>query len=397
MTKLWQKDNRAKLDREVEKFTVGNDYLLDGKLVKYDALASIAHAEMLAKIGILSNGELAKLKTALKDIIAAAEKGNFKIKQVDEDCHTAIENYLVAKCGEAGKKIHTARSRNDQVSVALRLYMLDKIAEISLAATNLKKEIIAVAERNKNIALPGYTHMQKAMPSTVAMWCSAFAAAVDDDLKLIAAAKNILDQNPLGSGAGYGLPIAVDRKMTAKLLGFSKVQETAYVQNSRGKFELLVLQALQQLLLDVNKLATDLMLFTTSEFGYASLPHEFLTGSSIMPQKQNYDVLELARGSYGVVSGCSSAVATITANLPSGYNRDFQLTKEPLMKGAETTLAAANAMAAVMKNVRFNRERCKAAMTPELYATQKAYDLVKKGMPFREAYKAVGKKLLQKK
>ncbi|MBI2140842.1 argininosuccinate lyase [Candidatus Woesearchaeota archaeon] len=396
MTKLWQKGSNS-LSSEVEKFTVGNDYIVDRNLLKYDAAASIAHAEMLHKIGVLSSGELAKLKAALKEIIIAAEKGKFEIRQEDEDCHTAIENYLVAKTGEAGKKIHTARSRNDQVAAALRLYMLDRLGETAAAATGLKNEISAAAKRNKNIPLPGYTHMQKAMPSSVELWANGFAAAIEDDLKLIAAVKEILNQNPLGSGAGYGLPIKADRELTAKLLGFERVQETTYVQISRGKFELLVLQALQQLMLDINKLATDLMLFSTSEFGFVSLPQDFLTGSSIMPQKNNYDVFELARGRYGVLVGCVAAVTAITANLPGGYNRDLQLTKEPLMKGIDTTLETVRMLAAAMKNLRFNEKRCRAAMTPGLYATQKAYELVKKGVPFREAYKIIGEKSSSKK
>lgn len=390
MAKLWDKGYDT--DKEIEQFTVGNDYSLDKALVKYDAMASIAHAEMLAKIGILNANELGKLKSALKEISGAAEKGEFGIKQSDEDCHTAIENYLVAKCGEAGKKIHTARSRNDQVAAALRLYLLDELAKTSAAAAELKKEISAVASRNKNVPLPGYTHMQKAMPSSVKLWCSAFTEAIDNDLTLIAAARGILDQNPLGSGAGYGVPIDIDRKLTAKLLGFAKVQETAYVQNSRGKFELLALQALQQLMLDVNKLATDLLLFSTSEFGFISLPKQFLTGSSIMPQKNNYDVLELARGKYGVLVGCVAAITAITANLPSGYNRDFQLTKEPLMTGINATLQTTKIMALVMRNLTFNEKRCREAMSEELYATEKAYELVKKRMPFRDAYRAIGKK-----
>ncbi len=391
MAKLWDKGYEA--DKAIERFTVGNDHVLDLKLVKYDAIASTAHAEMLAKIGILSGSELVKMKKALNEIAAAAEKGEFVISQNDEDCHTAIENRLVKACGEAGKKIHTARSRNDQVAAALRLYMLDKLAETAAAAKKLRNEITAVAKKNENVPLPGYTHMQKAMPSSVAMWCSAFTAAIDDDLKLISAVKEILSQNPLGSGAGYGLPIKVDREMTARLLGFAKVQETAYVQNSRGKFELMVLQALQQLMLDVNKLATDLMLFSTAEFGFVSLPQKFLTGSSIMPQKNNYDVLELARGKYGVVAGYAAAVSATIANLPSGYSRDFQLTKEPLIKGIETTTETAGIMAKVMANASFNDERCMEAMTPELFATKEAYELVKKGIPFRDAYKAILNKL----
>ena len=270
--------------------------------------------------------------------------------------------------------------------------MLDKLSETAAAAKKLQNEIFAVAKKNENVPLPGYTHMQKAMPSSVAMWCSAFTAAIADDMKLISAVKEILSQNPLGSGAGYGLPIEADRRMTAMLLGFAKVQETAYVQNSRGKFELLALQTLQQLMLDINKLATDLMLFSTSEFGFISLPQKFLTGSSIMPQKRNYDVLELARGRYGIMAGCVAAVTAIAANLPSGYNRDFQLTKEPLINGIETTLETVNVMSLVMANLKFDGKKCREAMTPELFATNDAYELVKKGVPFRDAYQAIGKK-----
>lgn len=394
MAKLW--DKGVKLDKEIERFTVRNDYILDQKLVKYDAKASIAHAEMLAKAGILGKNELAKLKAGLNEIIAAAEAGKFEINPEDEDCHSAIEGYLVKKFGDAGKKIHTARSRNDQVAVALRLYMLDKISEIADAAASLKKELALLASKNRNVPLPGYTHMQKAMPSSVAMWSAAFAAALEDDMKLLSSVKEILNQNPLGSGAGYGVPIKIDREMTAKLLGFSKVQETTYVQNSRGKFELLALQAMQQLMLDLNKMATDLMLFSTSEFGFVSLPGEFLTGSSMMPQKKNYDVLELARGRYGVVCGCAATIISIVANLPSGYNRDFQLTKEPLIKGIETTLESVAVLAAVARNLKFNHEKCKAAMTEELYATQKALEMAKNGMPFRDAYKNIGKKYGEK-
>ncbi len=393
MTKLW--DKGYEINKEIERFTVGNDYLLDQKLVKFDAKASIAHAEMLAKAGILEVDELRKLKKALKEIIESAAKGKFIIKQDDEDCHTAIENYLVGKCGIAGKKIHTARSRNDQVATALRLYMIEKLSEAGHAAMLLHESLESCGKKNK-IPLPGYTHMQKAMPSSDSDWCNGFSAAIEDDAELISAVKGIIDQNPLGSGAGYGLPIKIDRELTTRLLGFDKVQETTYVQSSRGKFELLCLQAMHQLMLDVNKIATDLMLFTTSEFGYASLSQGFLTGSSIMPQKKNYDVLELARGKLGVVAGCAAAISSIAANLPSGYNRDLQLTKEPLIKGMETTIETAKVMATVINALSFNEKRCKQAMTEEIFATEKTYELVKKGVPFREAYKMVAQRLAKK-
>jgi len=383
MAKLWQKDN--KLNKLIEEFTVGNDYLLDKELLKYDIIASIAHAKMLNKIKIINDKEFEKLKKELDNI------KNLEIKKEDEDCHTAIENHLVKKLGDLGKKIHAFRSRNDQVKVALHLYSKDKI-------TNIKKSIIILINSlkklsKKDIAIPGYTHYQKAMPSSFKLWANAFIAALDDDIKLLDSAYQIIDQNPLGSAAGYGVPYEIDKQLTTKEMGFKKIQETGYVQNSRGKFEAIVLNALTNVMLDLNKMATDLILFSMQEFKFIDLPEEFTTGSSIMPQKKNPDVLELIRGKYHVVLGYEFTVKNVCANLISGYHRDFQLTKEPLMKGSKITEDSLKVMALVISGLNINKENCKKAMTKDLYATEEAYKLVKKGMSFRDAYMKVKKSI----
>ncbi len=391
--KLWNKG--TSLNKQIEAFTVGNDFLLDQALVPYDCKASIAHAEMLKGIGIITAEELGSLKQGLHEIEALSDEGTFVIQQEDEDCHTAIEHYLTEKCGEAGKKIHTARSRNDQVAAALRLYYKEELKNVKDATSGF---VVALEQKKKaygNIPMPGYTHMQKAMPSSVGLWLGAFASNMADNLKMLESVHELIDQNPLGSGAGFGIPaIAVDKELTKKLLGFAKVQENPLaVQNSRGKYEAAILSVLSLIMADLNKLATDLLLFTTSEFGFFSLPDGFTTGSSIMPQKKNYDALELVRGKYHIVLGYEFQVKSLIANLPSGYNRDFQLTKEPVMKGFEMVKDCLSVMTLTVENLIINQEQLNKAMTPELYATEKANALVKQGVPFREAYKEVAHNL----
>jgi argininosuccinate lyase len=388
--KLWQKDYA--LDKRIENFTVGNDYILDQKLVKYDCVASIAHAKMLAKMKLISQAESVKLVNALNDIIRLDSSGKFRIKKDDEDCHTAIENFLVKKLGETGKKIHTARSRNDQVLTALRLYCKDEIANVVTAADELAKSLKAFRAKFGDVEMPGYTHTRKAMPSSAGLWAGAFIDALDDDKKLLLSIADITDQSPLGTAAGYGAPVAIDRAMTARLLGFGKVQENPiYAQNSRGKFESSILHGLGQVMFDLNKMACDIILFSMPEFGYFDLPPEVCTGSSIMPQKKNPDVLELVRAKYHQVISCEFKVKNISGDLISGYNRDLQLTKEPLFRGFDITSESLAVMSVVVNKMRVNAQNCKKAMTRELYATQKAYDLVKKGVPFRDAYKQVSK------
>ncbi len=365
--------------------------MIDQKLVKYDCIASIAHAKALQKAGILKSSELKRLTAGLNEIVLLDSKGKFKIEPEQEDCHTAIENQLTKKLGYLGKKIHAGRSRNDQVIAALRLYEKDELVRLQLLIIKLISAIKKFSGRTKNIPVPGYTHLRKAMPYTVGKWAEAFAESLQDDLLLIKAAYSLINQNPLGSAAGYGVPvISIDRKLTAKLLGFSKVQNnTLYVQNSRGKFELFILHAINQVMLDLNKLATDIWLYTTVEFGYFSLPKEFSLGSSIIPHKANPDVVEIVRAKTSVFKSYCDSINSIIMNLPSGYNGDFKLTKEPLISGIETAKGCIGIMAVVMSGLEVNAGRCKEAMTPELYTTEKALGLVKRGMPFRDAYRKV--------
>lgn len=390
--KLWHKG--IALNKEIEKFTVGQDYLLDEKLAYADCLGNIAHAATLKKSGILTNAEFIKLKKELKSIIALAEEGKFKISPEQEDVHTAVENYLTEKLGNLGKKIHTARSRNDQVIVDTRLYTKQKLLKIEDEIFKLIKALLKKAKQNEFVAMPGYTHMQKAMPSSVGMWLGSFAEAITDDLELVNSTYELNDQCPLGSAAGYGVSINLDRAYTAQLLGFGKVQKNSiYVQNSRGKIELAVLNSLNNVMIDLNKLASDMVLFTMSEFDYIKLPDRFTTGSSIMPQKKNPDVAELVKAKSAVMAGYVVQINSLLQNLISGYHRNLQLTKEPLIDGLETAEETIKIMALVVDGLIINKEKCIKACTEELFAADYAYELVKKGTPFRDAYKFVGENL----
>ena len=391
MGKIW--DKGFEVDKRVEEFTVGNDFLIDMKLINYDCKASIIHAKMLRKIGVLSKTELKKIINALNEII---NSNDLTIKINDEDCHTAIENYLIKKIGDAGKKIHTARSRNDQVLTALRLYYLDNIKNCDL----LQKEWIKSLKNFKNkfgtINFPGYTHFRKAMPSSINMWSEAFIESSIDNTKLLKVSKNIINKSPLGTAAGYGVPMNIDREFTAKEMGFDSNQNPIYAQISRGKFEKLLIHSLVQIMYDINKISSDLILFSMDELGYFEIPEKFCTGSSIMPQKNNPDVLELLRAKYNNVRSYESEVLNITSNLPSGFHRDFQLTKEPTMKAIETTLDCIKMITMLINELVVNEKRCEEALSEEIYATEKAYKLVEKGVPFRSAYKIVAKELSKK-
>ncbi len=386
--KLW--DKGYPLNKKIEDFTIGTDYQLDLKLVQYDCLASIAHVKMLGQIGILQKKEVEKLVRELNRIVDLDRKGQFKILKEEEDCHTAIENYLTQQLGELGKKVHTARSRNDQVLTALRLYEKDQLAACRQQINKLISAFQNFVRQYGKIQLPGYTHMRKAMVSTMGQWGQAFIDSMKDNGYLIDCAYKLIDQCPLGTGAGYGVPIQIDRQFTAKLLKFKKVQKNPiYAQHSRGKFESTLLHSLSQIMFDLNKIAMDLILFSMEAFGYFELPKSFCTGSSIMPQKQNPDVLELLRAKYHLLVSYEVQVKNITGNLISGYHRDFQLTKEPFMKGFKITLESLAIMSLIISKLKVNRENCQKGMTTELFATEKVYDLVKQGMSFREAYRKV--------
>ncbi|OGR64194.1 MAG: argininosuccinate lyase [Elusimicrobia bacterium GWB2_63_22] len=388
--KLW--DKGGGLNKDIESFTVGDDYVLDRRLVKHDCMASIAHAKALRKAGLLTAKELANITAGLKAIAALDAKGKFKIKREDEDCHTAIEGWLTAHYGEAGKKVHTGRSRNDQVLTALRLYEREALTEIKTRLAAFAGAAGALAKKQGRLPMPGYTHTRRAMPTTVGTWIGCFAAAAADDSRLADALIKIMDQSPLGSAAGFGVPVLnIDKNYSAKLMGFDRaIENPIYAQFTRSKFEPAVMHLCSQIMLTLNKLATDLVLFSTPEFGFVDLPEAFCTGSSIMPQKKNPDVLELVRGKYHVVLGEEFKALSLAGNLISGYNRDAQLAKGPLFSCLDTALASLNIMATVTAGLKFNKERC--VLAPELFATEEAYKLVKGGLPFRDAYRKVGEK-----
>ncbi len=389
--KLWEKG--IKLNQQIEDFTVGDDYILDQKLVKYDCLASIAHAKMLGKIGILNEQEVLKLVQELENIIELDQKGEFNILKEQEDCHTAIENFLAKKLGDLGKKIHTARSRNDQVLTALRLYYKEKLGDSKKSVGQLTQTIAGFINKYGDIKYPGYTHTRKAMPTTIAFWVNSFIDSMNDNLKAIAFTLELIDQSPLGTGAGYGLPLKIDRNYTAELLGFKKVQNNPiYAQNSRGKFESALVHALTLIMFDLNKIASDLILFSLPELGYFELPEEFCTGSSIMPQKKNPDVLELVRAKYHVVVSYEFQIKHASSNLISGYHRDIQLTKQPTMNSLEITEQCLSIISLIFTKLKVNKDNCLKALTAEVYATEKVYELVEQGIPFREAYKIISEK-----
>lgn len=390
--KLWEKGGR--LDPRVEKFTVGDDPELDLELVEYDCRASIAHTRALRKAGILSPAETRRLEQELRNIIALHKKKKFKIRVEDEDCHTAIENHLTRKLGAAGKKIHAGRSRNDQVLAALRLYSREKVNRIEGSLRSLIDVLSRLGRRYRDASMPGYTHSRKAMPYTVGRYFAAFADAFRDDLRLLEFVSRLTDQNPLGSAAGYGSRLELDRGLTTRLLGFRRTQQNPlYAQNSRGKFESIILAGLSQVMLDVQRLATDLVLFGMEEFGFFRLPDAFCTGSSIMPQKKNPDVLELSRASCAAVHASYLQVIETVKGLPSGYHRDLQSTKEPFMRGLRKTQETVDIMTLVLRSLRVDLGKCCEACTEEIRSADRALAMVKKGTAFRDAYRSVARRV----
>jgi argininosuccinate lyase len=390
--KLWQK--KFNVNKEIESYTVGDDPTIDLNLVLWDCVASSAHAAMLKKIGILNNQECIKLKEELGAIIRLDEKNKFVIPQELEDCHTAIETYLVKKLGNIGKKIHTGRSRNDQVLVATRLYTKAQLQNIIEATLKLAATYVTIAKNNKNVPMPGFTHMQKAMPSSVGLFFGSYAEALGDNIQILRDVYKLNDQNPLGSAAGYGTHFDIDRELTTRTLGFARLQNnTLYCQNSRGKIESAVIHALLQVLNDCAKLANDLLLFTMPQFQYFSIPKEFTTGSSIMPQKKNLDIFELVRGKAALVQGNFNAATNIGFKAPSGYNREYQLFKKLLITSFAITEETLHIMNATIQKIHVHEINCKKDCTPELYATDYTNGLVEKGIPFRDAYKKVASKI----
>ena len=391
MSRLW--DKGIELDQRVLAYTAGDDYALDERLVKYDVRASIAHAEMLNAAKLLPDADLALIRDGLAALAAEHESGQWEIELADEDGQTALEKRLTARIGPAGGRVHLGRSRNDQVLTALRLYLLDAADELAEGADACARALDDLARREGKIALPGYTHMQQAMPSSVALWAEGFAAELRDDVEGLEAAKRRAAKSPLGSAAGYGTPgLPLDREVTRKKLGFALVHEpVTAVQISRGKAEAQLLFEATLLMQDLGRLASDLLLFYTQEFGFVALPDSFTTGSSIMPQKRNPDVFELVRGRTAVAHACLSEVLGIFAKLPSGYQRDLQLIKAPLFRGIDLALATAAIMAVGIEGVRFRADAIE--LDASIHAAEEANALVvREGIPFREAYRRIGEK-----
>lgn len=391
MSRLW--DKGEPLDGRILRYTAGEDYVLDGRLVPYDVRASIAHAAMLHEAGLLSAEDLGAIRAGLEDLGRQHGEGAWTITLEDEDVHTALETRLTAKIGDAGARLHLGRSRNDQVLAALRLYLRDAVADLAAGARAVATALDGLGEREAATVLPGYTHLQQAMPSSVPLWAGGFAAELRDDALGVEACSRRIEKNPLGSAAGYGVPLLpIDRESTRRSLGFQEVHEpVTAVQLSRGKAEAQVLFEATLLMQDLGRLAADLVLFATAEFGFVSLPPSMTTGSSIMPQKRNPDVFELVRGRTATAQACLAEALAVTAKLPSGYHRDLQLLKAPLFRGIDLARETLAILAAALPQVRFHPECIR--LEPGLRAAEDAYRLVlEEGIPFREAYRRVGER-----
>jgi argininosuccinate lyase len=383
---LWQKPG-VEVDARIQAFLAGDDVLLDREFFLHDIAASRAHAEGLQRIGMLGGDELAALLRELDVLGADFRSGAFVLDQRYEDGHSAIEARLVERLGDAGKRIHAGRSRNDQVLVATRLWLKEKLGEAQRHARDAAAVALDRAEAEASLPMPGYTHLQRAVVSSAGMWWAGWAEAFIDDAARARDTAAWIDANPLGSAAGYGINLPLDRDGATEALGFGRLQLAAtYAQLSRGKFELAALEALGSAMLDLRRIAWDLSLFTSAEFGFVALPPEYVTGSSIMPNKRNPDVVELMRGTYASVAAAKSEIEHLLS-LPSGYHRDLQVTKGALFHGFGKGLQALALLPDLLRRMQWKPEAMRAALEPSMYATDLAVDLAKQGMPFRDAYR----------
>src|SRR6478736_3785991 len=385
MAFLW--DKGKKLDARVLAFTAGEDHALDERLVRYDVLASIAHARMLAGRGLITQEDFKAIEKGLLDVGEEHLNGKWKITLADEDGQTALEKHLTEKIGAAGGRVHLGRSRNDQVLTALRLYLKDAAEELAVGVERVVAALDTLVDSQGSITLPGYTHMQQGMPSSVKLWAGGYANELRDDAAGLRATLRRIDKSPLGSAAGYGAPaLKLDRDATAKEMGFASVQApVTSVQLSRGKAESHLLFEITLTMQDLGRAASDLLLFYTQEFGFVKLPEAFTTGSSIMPQKRNPDVFELVRGRTATAHGCLTEALGIFSKLPSGYQRDLQLLKFPLFRGIDIAQQTLDILPAAIDAMKFRPERIK--LDPAIHAAEEANRLVvQEGIPFREAY-----------
>jgi len=383
---LWQKPGIS-VDAEIQAFLAGDDVILDREFFLHDIGASRVHAQGLQRIGILSAPELQALERELDALADDFRSGAFVLDARYEDGHSAIEARLTERLGDAGRRIHTGRSRNDQVLVATRLWLKDRLAATERVCRDTAGIALARAEAEASVPMPGYTHLQRAVVSSLSMWWSGWAEAFVDDAVRARATSHWIDANPLGSAAGYGVNLPLERDHATAALGFDRLQVSPpYAQLSRGKFELAAIEALGSAMLDLRRLAWDLSLFTTSEFGFVALPAQYTTGSSIMPNKRNPDVIELMRGSYASVAAARSELEQLLS-LPSGYHRDLQIGKGALFHGFGKGLQALALLPDLLRNLEWNAERMRSALEPSMYATDLAVDLARQGVPFRDAYR----------
>jgi argininosuccinate lyase len=390
---LWQAATGAEIDKAIMRFMAGDDVLHDRVLFPYDISATKAHVNGLQRIGLLSDAQSGQLCSLLDELLAEFKSGNFQLDERYEDGHSAIESWLTEKAGDLGARVHTGRSRNDQVAVATRLYMLQSLRQLIGVEGAVASAALDQAEAHEMVPMPGYTHLQRAVPSSVGLWMAGIAESFLDNIQFAIGVHEVLDSNPLGTAAGYGVNLALDRERVTSELGVARIQlNPMAVQNSRGKFELMTLQAALHALLDVRRLAWDLSLFTTSEFDFVHLPEQYTTGSSIMPNKRNPDVVELLRGQAAVVEGAIAEIQAVLS-LPSGYQRDLQLTKPALIRGLENALQSLQIVPALIAGLEFKTDNMAAAITPELFATDIAVEHAAAGVPFRDAYRKAKEQL----
>ena len=394
--KIWQK-NQA-LNRKIDHFTVGKDREYDLYLAAYDCQASIAHAQMLAKTGVLTVEEADQLIGVLNDLKSKAEKGNFVIEAEFEDVHSKIEYVLIQKLGDLGKKIHTARSRNDQVLVALHLYLKEEIKTIKRLTLNFFNLLMDLADQHKNHFLPGYTHFQVAMPSSFGLWFSAYAESLIDDVILLNAAHQIVDQNPLGSAAGFGSSFPIDRKATTESLNFSDLKYNVIAaQMSRGKAEKTTATAMAALAATLSKMSMDICLYMGQEHNFISFPEELTTGSSIMPHKKNPDAFELIRGKCNLLQGLPNQLALLMANLPSGYHREMQLAKGLIIEAINELKSCLDLFVFTLQKISIKENILDDPKYQYVFSVDTLNEWVKQGMPFRDAYKKMGDDIAKQK
>ncbi|HWW38619.1 argininosuccinate lyase [Pedobacter sp.] len=390
--KIWQKN--IEVNKDIETFTVGRDRELDLEMAAFDVLGSLAHVEMLESIGLLTAEELAAIQKELKNIYKDIEAGNFVIEQSVEDVHSQVEWLLTQRIGEAGKKIHSGRSRNDQVLVDLKLFFRNRIEEMVHHTEVLFKQLISLSNTHKDKLLPGYTHLQIAMPSSFGLWFGAYAESLVDDLELMLAAWKVCNKNPLGSAAGYGSSFPLNRTMTTNLLGFEHLNyNVVYAQMGRGKTERILAQAMSSVAATLAKMSMDVCLFINQNFGFISFPDELTTGSSIMPHKKNPDVFELIRSRCNKIQALPNEIAMMTTNLPSGYHRDLQLLKENLFPAITSLNECLEIATYMLQNISIKSDILADKKYAYLFSVEVVNDLALKGVPFREAYKIVGESI----